>query len=202
MPRSPSSSGSSVLISAAASRMTLKLPIRLTSMTRRKASSGSGPSRPTMRPAVPMPAQLTAMRAGPCRCARRRKGGFDRSGVGHIGADREPARLARRLGGRRLVDVEDRDLDPGLGERLCGRPAETRCAAADDCRLICYEHGIPPSRSKPSLPSAKRGSIRVRAEAAPNRRAIMLARPDCSSPVRHSTCDKRRCPSRLRLSKR
>ena len=36
-------------------------------MTRRNASSGIGPSRPTIRPGVPMPAQFTAMRAGPCR---------------------------------------------------------------------------------------------------------------------------------------
>jgi hypothetical protein len=66
----------------------LKLPIRLTSMTRRNASSGSGPSRPTIRPGVPTPAQLTAMRAGPCRWR-----------------DGEPAYLVRRGGGRRLVDV-------------------------------------------------------------------------------------------------
>src|SRR5215471_14016849 len=46
MPRSPSASGSSVLICAAATRSRLKLPIRLISMTRRNASSGSGPSRP------------------------------------------------------------------------------------------------------------------------------------------------------------
>src|SRR5215471_4877716 len=67
IPRSPSASGSSVLISAAATRNRLKLPIRLTSMTRRNASSGNGPSRPRIRPGVPTPAQLTAMRAGPCR---------------------------------------------------------------------------------------------------------------------------------------
>ena len=65
IPRSPHSNGSSELISAAAIRMTLKLPIRFTSMTRRKASSGIGPWCPTIRPAVPTPAQLTAMRAGP-----------------------------------------------------------------------------------------------------------------------------------------
>ena len=44
----------------------LKLPIRLTRITRSNASSFIGPSRPTMRPAVPIPAQLTRMRTGPC----------------------------------------------------------------------------------------------------------------------------------------
>src|SRR5262249_34443251 len=59
--------GRSALTPAAASAMGLKLPIRLPSTTRRNASSGNGPPRPTMRPAVPMPAQLTAIRTGPCR---------------------------------------------------------------------------------------------------------------------------------------
>src|SRR5579884_936703 len=66
-PRSPSSNGSSRAMSAAARRITLNVPIRLTSMTRRNPSSGiAPPSRSTIRPGVPMPAQLTAMRAGPC----------------------------------------------------------------------------------------------------------------------------------------
>ena len=66
-PRSPSPSGSRPVISAVARRNRLKLPIKLTSTVRRNSSSGNGPSRPTMRPAVPMPAQATARRAGPCR---------------------------------------------------------------------------------------------------------------------------------------
>src|SRR5262249_46609470 len=65
-PRSPSSSGSSACMSAAASRMALKVPIRLILITRSKSSSGIGPSRPTMRLAGPTPAQFTRMRAGPC----------------------------------------------------------------------------------------------------------------------------------------
>src|SRR5579884_2967919 len=66
-PRSPSSSRSSPAMSAAARRITLNVPIRLTSMTRRNWSSGiAAPSRSTMRPGVPMPAQFTTMRAGPC----------------------------------------------------------------------------------------------------------------------------------------
>ena len=65
-PRSPSSSGSTVARSAPTRRIRLKLPIRLILMTRSKSASGMGPSRPTMRLAGPMPAQLTRMRAGPC----------------------------------------------------------------------------------------------------------------------------------------
>jgi hypothetical protein len=50
---------------AAASRMTLKLPTVLTISVRVKISSGSGPSRPTVLPTVPMPAQFTTMRTTP-----------------------------------------------------------------------------------------------------------------------------------------
>src|SRR5947209_5701332 len=39
--------------------------MRLTRMTRSNSLSGAGPSRPTMRFAGPMPAQLTRIRAGP-----------------------------------------------------------------------------------------------------------------------------------------
>ena len=52
-------------MAAAASRIMLKVPIRLMRMTRSKSASGIGPSRPTMRLAGPMPAQLISMRAGP-----------------------------------------------------------------------------------------------------------------------------------------
>ena len=60
-------------MSAAASRIMLKVPIRLMAMTRSKSASGIGPSRPTMRFAGPTPAQLIRMRAAPClsrACAR------------------------------------------------------------------------------------------------------------------------------------
>ena len=45
---------------AAATRITLKVPMRFTWMTPAKCSSGIGPSRPTMRRAGAMPAQFTA----------------------------------------------------------------------------------------------------------------------------------------------
>ena len=55
--------------------------------------------------------------------ARRRNGRFDRSSVGHIATYCEAAYLARRGGRGRLVDVQDRDLDPCRIQRLCRRPA-------------------------------------------------------------------------------
>src|SRR3984885_5203212 len=67
-PRSPST-GSSLAISAAARRIMLKVPMRLTRITFSKSASGCGPSRPTTRLATPMPAQLTSTRAAPCAAA-------------------------------------------------------------------------------------------------------------------------------------
>jgi hypothetical protein len=65
-PRSPSAFGSLPTIRFAARRITLKVPIRFTSTVRRKFSSGKGcPSRPTVRWALPMPAQFTTARSGP-----------------------------------------------------------------------------------------------------------------------------------------
>src|SRR5450631_1427603 len=63
-PRSPST-GSFAIMAAAASRTTLKVPIRLMSMTFRKSSRFIGPFLPTTRPGVPTPAQLTATRSSP-----------------------------------------------------------------------------------------------------------------------------------------
>src|SRR5579859_3661400 len=59
-PRSPST-GSCAAMRAAATRIVLKVPIRLIVITRENCSSGSGPSREIVRPAVPTPAQLTTM---------------------------------------------------------------------------------------------------------------------------------------------
>ena len=67
-PRLPSSSGVLRLILEAASRQTLKVPIRLISMTLRYTSRSwaeeYSPSRPTLRPAHPMPAQFTTLKSG------------------------------------------------------------------------------------------------------------------------------------------
>src|SRR5919199_530238 len=59
-PRSPAAFGSPRAMAAAASRMTLNVPIRFTLMTRTKSASGCGPLRPSVRWATPMPAQLIA----------------------------------------------------------------------------------------------------------------------------------------------
>ena len=64
-PRSPSSSGSACDIAQAATRMTLKVPIRLTLMTCANMSSACGPVLEMVRAARPMPAQFTATRGGP-----------------------------------------------------------------------------------------------------------------------------------------
>src|SRR5580700_3517629 len=69
MPRSPSCSGSRFCMAAPASRNALNVPIRLMAMTRSKSASGIGPSRPTMRLAGPMPAQLIRMRGVPWSAA-------------------------------------------------------------------------------------------------------------------------------------
>src|SRR5580658_10252011 len=69
MPRSPSCSGSRFCIAAPARRSALNVPIKLMAMTRSKSASGIGPSRPTMRLAGPMPAQLIRMRGVPWSAA-------------------------------------------------------------------------------------------------------------------------------------
>ena len=60
-------------MAVAASRMQLKVPTRLTSITLRNAArscADSGvPSRPTVRLAQPMPAAHTIVRSGPCSSA-------------------------------------------------------------------------------------------------------------------------------------
>src|ERR1700722_17826128 len=69
MPRSPSCSGSRFCMAAPARRSALNVPIKLIAMTRSKSASGIGPSRPTMRLAGPMPAQLIRMRGVPWSAA-------------------------------------------------------------------------------------------------------------------------------------
>src|SRR5437588_379813 len=69
-PRSPAT-GSASAIRAAPRRSTLKVPIRLTSTTRLKASSGCGPSRPTTRCEGPMPAPLPTIRVSLLRVEQR-----------------------------------------------------------------------------------------------------------------------------------
>src|SRR6516165_3376796 len=65
-PRSPSSGSSEAIVSAQI-RMTLNVPVRLTSITPRKSSSGMERTRPT----TAMPAQLTATRSAAIPCTAR-----------------------------------------------------------------------------------------------------------------------------------
>ena len=102
-------------------------------MTFPKASSGIGPSRPTMRPAVPMPAQLTSTAAGRGPTADRDCRLDDRR-VSDIAEEELPADF---VGYRPspFIEIEDarraRPFWPGPG----GWRAEARTAAGDDRRL-------------------------------------------------------------------
>ena len=58
-PRSPASSGAFSVITAAASRITLNVPTRLTRIVFSNRSSGCGPFLPSTFAAGPMPAALT-----------------------------------------------------------------------------------------------------------------------------------------------
>ena len=101
-------------------------------MTRSKSASGCGPSLPTMRLAVPMPAQFTRTRAMPClsRAAFMRDRG--RVGIGDIAFYREPADLGGIALARVHVDVEQRDLGAMRGELLGGRGAQSGTSAGDE----------------------------------------------------------------------
>ena len=119
----------------------LKVPIRLIAMTRSKSASGIGPSRPTMRLAGPMPAQLTRMRAGPCSAARLGEGGLGRGAVGHVAMDGDAVDVDRHLGRGLLIDVEDRHLGAGVGQHARGGGAEAGGAAGDDRGVSSNIHG-------------------------------------------------------------
>ena len=112
-------------MSAATSRIMLKVPIRLTRITFSKSASGIGPSRPTMRFAGPMPAQLTRMRAGAMLGRGFGDGAFTASSelVTSHAIAMPPISLGDRVGAVD-VDVEQRDLGAGLGQRRRGLGAE------------------------------------------------------------------------------
>ena len=123
----------------------LKLPIRLTRMTRSNASSFSGPSRPTIRPAVPIPAQFTRMRTGPCGVAGGGERGLARGCVGDVAADADPAdRGGLGLGGR-LVDVDHGHLGAQRRQMRRRRRAQAGPAACHQCRqTFDLHHFLPP----------------------------------------------------------
>src|SRR5437763_6795841 len=66
--------------------------------------------------------------------ARGGDGALDACRIGDVAGERQAAYFLRRLGRRRRMDVENRDLHPG--RRQCPRrcPAEPRSAAADERR--------------------------------------------------------------------
>src|SRR5947209_11374978 len=97
-PRSPSTASLSTM-RATASRMTLNVPIRLTVTTRANCSSGSTPSRPSTRPGVPMPAQLTTIRNGPADAAASTACCTDTSSVTSTATNVPPISFARSAPG-------------------------------------------------------------------------------------------------------
>ena len=140
-PRSPSASGLVPCMSAATSRIMLKVPIRLILMTRSKSPSGIGPSRPTIRFAGPMPAQLIKMRATPCLprgLGERRRGLL---GIGDVATHGDAADLVRHFAGAVEIDVEAGDLGAGACELVGGRGAEAGGAAGYDRGVSFDVHG-------------------------------------------------------------
>ena len=131
-PRSPSANGDRFCMSAAQSRIMLKVPVRLTAITFSKSASGIGPSRPTMRLAGPTPAQLIRMRAGPCLS----RASFSAASAlsDEVTSQRmamPPILLRGRLGAVD-VDVEAGDLAPGRRELRRGLGAEAGGGSGDD----------------------------------------------------------------------
>ena len=122
--------GSVLAIRSAASRSTLNVPIRLTSMTFLNASSGNGPSLPSVLTALPMPAQLTLMRSGPSDSATSSAaadGGF----VGDVGLD-ELGAIAEFGDGLLAPEVDHDHLRARVEQSLRGRQAEPGGTAGDD----------------------------------------------------------------------
>jgi len=89
-PRS-SPSGSVAAIRSAASRITLKVPTRLTLIARWKSANGNGPRLPTVLAALTMPAQLTATRRVPSDAARSSAADTDSGSVTSPAANRTPS---------------------------------------------------------------------------------------------------------------
>src|SRR6185312_10137270 len=186
----------SLPIEAVARRIILKVPIRLTRITRSKSASGWGPSRPATRLATPMPAQLTSTRAGP---------GFVRD----VADDAEAAGGSRRLGRRGGIEVEDRDPRAPGGKRLCGRAAQSRAAAGHDRRNAGELHrpsSLGSSEPKPARLAARRfapRSAELQEQPAPfdlhrisrkihtGRRALRFAGGEVEPAVMHRTFDDR-----------
>ncbi len=135
-PRSPySSSGSVWLIAVAASRMQLKVPMRLIVTTFVKMSSEwadeYSPSLPIVRCGQPMPAQLTSTRNGPRSLAASTAAMTSSSTVTSVCVN-EPSDFLGDGLALVVLQVRDDDLGAALGEQPGGRLAEARRPARDD----------------------------------------------------------------------
>ena len=119
----------------------LNVPIRLTRTTFSKSPSGVGaPSLPTMRTGVPMPAQLTRMRAAPCAASALATAAAAEASLGDVADDRDAADRLCDVFGRGRVEVGDRDLRALGRQRLGRRPPEPRAAARHDRRRTGNSH--------------------------------------------------------------
>ena len=120
--------------------MTLNVPIRLIWIVRANESSACGPSRPTVRSAMPTPAQLTAPASdSPADSYRRgdvRLGGHVRANELGVGADR-----SRRSLTAADIDVEADDVRARAGELDRGGPPEPGSRAGDDECSAVDVHG-------------------------------------------------------------
>ena len=119
-------------MSAATSRIMLKVPMRLIAITLSNSASGIGPSRPTMRLAGPMPAQLTRMRAGPCLSRASASAASALSALVTSQRTAMPPILSATSPRAVDVDVEAGDLGAGLGELRRGLGAEAGGGAGHD----------------------------------------------------------------------
>ena len=117
-------------------------------MVRWKSASASGPLRPTTRPAVPTPAQVTAMRSSPSDRAAS-TAAWTEPLVADVGRH-EPDPLAQLLGQRRARrgrQVDDDDLRAVGGEPAGGRAAQAGRTAGDE-----RDGGVgDPQRSSPQV---------------------------------------------------
>ena len=194
-PRSPSGPGALCCMITAAARSHMKVPTRLIWMVRVNCSTGMGPLRPRIRPAVPMPAQFTTTFSPPMDLAAavmaastllseltsqrwNRRGG---------------AEGLRRLLALRILDVEQRAA-PAMGNEMFGnRKAEARSAAGDHCTHFVEIHQAASRSGSCSFPSmalracrhsAATASVPVCAEGITGSRISIRSRTGCGKPPR------------------
>ena len=124
----------------AASRSTLNVPIRLTSMIFLNQSSGNGPSLPSVLAALPMPAQLTLMRSGPSDSATS-SAWPTASSIGDVGGREHHALAELGHSFLALLQVDDDHLGARVEQRLVvARPRpEAPPVTTATASLICTD---------------------------------------------------------------